>query len=890
MGKIKAGVVVVTEFCRPNDNRFQGYIDYINRSKAVRNKNTAKYNLYQDYMGNPNKTSGLFTSEKDNLSEDEKMQLKEIFEQAQSNESVMWQTVISFDNRWLKQNGIISGNADSIDEAKLKEVARGGVNRMLEAEKLDNAVWSGAIHFNTDNIHIHIATVEPVPMREKKEYTQYEYAYQNGKRIRKPILDENGKPLTKMEYKGRFKPKSIEKCKSYVVNELVNDKENNIKINQIIRDSIVKQKSEHPLVQDEELVKLFEDLYQKMPDCNRNLWNYNNPIMARLRADIDNISTNYLEKYHSDEFKELRERINTQEEVYKQAYGDSKKDYGKNKMNTYIYGPKDDPYHSAPNWRLPYPDKEAAQLQELVAVANENEVDFVWAIHPGQDIKWNQEDRDLLLAKFEKMYQLGVRSFAVFFDDISGEGTNPQKQAELLNYIDEKFAQVKPDINQLVMCPTEYNKSWSNPNGNYLTTLGDKLNPSIQIMWTGDRVISDITRDGISWINERIKRPAYIWWNFPVSDYVRDHLLLGPVYGNDTTIAKEMSGFVTNPMEHAESSKIAIYSVASYAWNPAKYDTWQTWKDAIRTILPSAAEELECFAMHNSDLGPNGHGYRREESMDIQPAAERFLKAFKEGKNYDKADFETLQYTFERMKESADILLMNTENKPLIVEITPWVHQFKLTAEMGEEVLKMVEGRNESYFLRKYNHVKALQQQMFYIDQTSNQNPYQPGVKTATRVIKPLIDRTFATVVKFFNQKFNAHLDATTDYMPHKMISNVEQIKNLPLQVKANRVLISPANEVVKWAAGNSVEIELDAIYPGENIQINFGKDAPCTWGRLEISTDGKEWKTVDLKQKESRLSAGLQKAPVKFVRFTNVSDEEQQVYLRQFVLTIEKK
>ena len=564
--------------------------------------------------------------------------------------------------------------------------------------------------------------------------------------------------------------------------------------------------------------------------------------------------------------------------------------YGKNKMNTYIYGPKDDPYHSAPNWRLPYPDKEAAQLQELVAVANENEVDFVWAIHPGQDIKWNQEDRDLLLSKFEKMYQLGVRSFAVFFDDISGEGTNPQKQAELLNYIDENFAQTKPDVNQLVMCPTEYNKSWSNPNGNYLTTLGEKLNPSVQIMWTGDRVISDITRDGMAWINERIKRPAYIWWNFPVSDYVRDHLLLGPVYGNDTTIAKEMSGFVTNPMEHAESSKIAIYSVASYAWNPAKYDTWQTWKDAIRTILPSASGELECFAIHNSDLGPNGHGYRREESQDIQPAADRFLKSFKEDGSYDKADFEALRNTFERMKESADILLTNTENKPLIAEITPWLRQFKLMAETGEEVLQMVEGRNESYFLRKYNHVKALQQQMFYIDQTSNQNPYQPGVKTATRVIKPLIDQTFAAAVSYYNKKYNARLDAVIDYMPHKIISSVEQIKNLPLQVKANRILISPANEVVKWAPGNSVEIELDAICPGENIQINFGKDAPCTWGRLEISADGKEWKTIDMKQKESRLSADLQKTPLKFVRFTNVSNEEQQVYLRQFVLTIEKK
>ena len=24
--------------------------------------------------------------------------------------------------------------------------------------------------------------------------------------------------------------------------------------------------------------------------------------------------------------------------------------YGQNKMNTYIYGPKDDPYHSSPHW------------------------------------------------------------------------------------------------------------------------------------------------------------------------------------------------------------------------------------------------------------------------------------------------------------------------------------------------------------------------------------------------------------------------------------------------------------------------------------------------------------------------------------------------------------
>lgn len=566
--------------------------------------------------------------------------------------------------------------------------------------------------------------------------------------------------------------------------------------------------------------------------------------------------------------------------------------YGENKMNTYIYGPKDDPYHSSPNWRLPHPEKEAKQLQELVKVAQENEVDFVWAIHPGQDIKWNKEDRELLLAKFEKMYHLGVRSFAVFFDDISGEGTNPVKQAELLNYIDEHFVKVKPDVTPLIMCPTEYNKSWSDPAKGYLTTLGDKLNPSIQIMWTGDRVISDITQDGIQWINERIKRPAYIWWNFPVSDYVRDHLLMGPVYGNDTQIANQMSGFVTNPMEHAEASKIAIYSVASYAWNPTKYNSEKTWKDAIMNILPDAATELEFFAAHNSDLGPNGHKYRREESVNLQPTAQSFTESYIKNKTYTEKDFSILQETFSQMVESSDILVAHADKNPIIVEIMPWLYQFKLLGETGNEVLAMVKAydkNDQSLFMRKYKHVKALQQQMFQIDQTYNQNPYQPGIKTAGRVIKPLIDQTFATVTQCYNQKYSTLLNAETDYMPHKLISDISQIKNLPLQVKINRIQISPALEVIRWPGNGSLTIELDQVYPGENIEIDFGKPEIETWGSLEISANGKDWSKVHFTQENNRLTASLQQKPIKAVRFTNMQHQEQEIYLRRFIITIDK-
>ena len=442
------------------------------------------------------------------------------------------------------------------------------------------------------------------------------------------------------------------------------------------------------------------------------------------------------------------------------------------------------------------------------------------------------------------------------------------------------------------MCPTEYNKSWSDPAKGYLTTLGDKLNPSIQIMWTGDRVISDITQDGIQWINERIKRPAYIWWNFPVSDYVRDHLLMGPVYGNDTQIANQMSGFVTNPMEHAEASKIAIYSVASYAWNPTKYNSEKTWKDAIMNILPDAATELEFFAAHNSDLGPNGHKYRREESVNLQPTAQSFTESYIKNKTYTEKDFSILQETFSQMVESSDILVAHADKNPIIVEIMPWLYQFKLLGETGNEVLAMVKAydkNDQSLFMRKYKHVKALQQQMFQIDQTYNQNPYQPGIKTAGRVIKPLIDQTFATVTQCYNQKYSTLLNAETDYMPHKLISDISQIKNLPLQVKINRIQISPALEVIKWPGNGSLTIELDQVYPGENIEIDFGKPEIATWGSLEISANGKDWSKVNFTQKNNRLTASLQQKPIKAVRFTNMQHQEQEIYLRRFIITIDK-
>lgn len=420
--------------------------------------------------------------------------------------------------------------------------------------------------------------------------------------------------------------------------------------------------------------------------------------------------------------------------------------YGRNKMNVYIYGPKDDPYHRTPDWRIPYPEEEAERMMELVQAATDNNVIFYWAIHPGQDIKWNDEDRDNLLRKFEHMYQLGVRGFAVFFDDISGEGTKADKQAELLNYIDDNFIQTKHDVAPLIMCPTEYNKSWTKLEGGYLATLGERLNKDIHIMWTGDKVVETIDMETLDFVNPLIKRKAFIWWNFPVSDYVQPHLLMGEVYGNGLDIKDDVSAFVSNPMEYAEASKIAIQSIADYTWNMEAYDSRESWLQAIRDLMPENAEYLKTFVSHNSDLGPNGHNFQRMESEEIAPALDTLLNEFRDNGTVNRQAYEQVARECNNIITASYMLLTAEDNRPLAKEIKPWLRYFRELGEYGCAVLDMVRTAAEKdteSFEAAYRRAKALRTIMQMTDDTSNRDHRQPGVKCGTKRLLPAFDSLF---------------------------------------------------------------------------------------------------------------------------------------------------
>lgn len=399
--------------------------------------------------------------------------------------------------------------------------------------------------------------------------------------------------------------------------------------------------------------------------------------------------------------------------------------YGKFKLNSYLYGPKDDPYHSSPNWRLPYPENEAKNIKELVEACNRNRVEFIWAIHPGKDIKWNEEDYQNLLNKFGLMYDLGIRSFAIFFDDIEGEGTNPVKQTELLNRLNRDFVEAKGNISSLVMCPTDYSKLWANPTDKgSLVTFGNTLDRSINMFWTGDVVCSDLTKETMDWFNSRVKRPGYFWWNYPVTDYVRNIVMQGPVYGLDTSLTPDdIVGLASNPMEHGEASKLALYSVADYTWNVSGYNPIDSWERGLSEITPEAKEAYRTFAIHSCDTET---GYRRAESWETQ--------TFRIN-NFSEQQFNELYSEFEKVEQAPAILEAKCKNKLLMNELHPWLTEFSKMGTRGKKTLDLIKiwqsGDNAGFWDAYVSNLMNEEQRKAYNEHKSGTMKLQPFYENA---------------------------------------------------------------------------------------------------------------------------------------------------------------
>ena len=534
--------------------------------------------------------------------------------------------------------------------------------------------------------------------------------------------------------------------------------------------------------------------------------------------------------------------------------------YGANKMNTYIYGPKDDPYHSCPDWRLPYPEDEAENISELVRACGKNRVDFVWAIHPGQDIKWNEEDYRNLLNKFNMMYDLGVRAFAIFFDDISGDGTNPTRQAELLNRLNAEFVKEKGDVRPLIVCPTDYSRLWANPgeNGN-LAIYGKTLDPSIEVFWTGDYVCSDLTRETMEWVNSRIRRPAFYWWNFPVTDYARHIVMQGPAYGLDTTLTSgDLCGIVSNPMEYGEASKIALYGVADYSWNTGAYNALDNWERGLAHIVPGAAEAYRTFAIHSCDTET---GYRRDESWET----ETFLVD-----NYTREQYDALLAEFRKIKEVPAQMEAGCTDKLLLEELRPWLVEFGRLGERGEKALGLIrlleEGKTEEFWTEYTSNLMTA-------DRLASYNAHKCG----TFKLQPFYENAMDDLGIMFYEKLSGEKSSVV-----RGIGSFNNSFSTQTKLMFDNDSTTYYTSGTAQSKGSWIGVDLCSAVPVEEVFILQGRNSTddvdyFDHAALQYSADGKTWHTlIDDMQKQYVIKWEGEPVQARFVRLLRLDSPKQ--------------
>lgn len=319
-----AGIVLVQKFIQPGGAAYKGYVDYMDRPEAISSRSDLRdydiFGTYQEYMGNPEKSTGLFNDE-DYISSAEKEQIKKIFNQSGKQGGILYQTVLSFEPEWLKENGIMDSDGH-IHEDLLREYTRIAVNTIQEKEDMKSFVWTAAVHYNTAHPHIHIAMVDPNP------------SWIPGRGRCKVDAEGN------LYQRGKWKESTMAAAKSRIVNKVLNLADTNKEINEIMRDRIIYQGKVNSFHRDydPQIEGVFSDLLQSLPEDMR-LWKYGNNAMDLYRSQIDYISDMILKNYFEEDLKDLDKILDNISKQYAAAYGESKQgaDFKKGKEKDLRY-------------------------------------------------------------------------------------------------------------------------------------------------------------------------------------------------------------------------------------------------------------------------------------------------------------------------------------------------------------------------------------------------------------------------------------------------------------------------------------------------------------------------------------------------------------------------
>jgi hyaluronoglucosaminidase len=371
--------------------------------------------------------------------------------------------------------------------------------------------------------------------------------------------------------------------------------------------------------------------------------------------------------------------------------------YGRFKLNTYVYAPKDDPYHRD-DWRDLYPPDGLADLARLVETAQDNHVTFTYALAPGLSMCYSDPaDLAALTAKLDSLYAIGVRSFALALDDIDishwncpadadrygepSDGAAAEAQVEMANAVHEEYIADREDVRPLQVVPTEF---WGTHDSDYRRVMRDHLDAAVEVMWTGSAVVPpEITVAQATAAGARFGRSLYLWDNTPVIDYpsAEGRLILAPYAGREAGLSGTLTGIVLNPMNQAAASKVQLIGAADFAWNDADYDPERAHRAAADDLAggdPATAEALLAF-FDLENLAPASVGsdpYAQPQAPALAAAFDAFRTSWASGDR--EGALAGLRATANTLAEAPALIRANVVDPAFVSDCGPWLDATEL--------------------------------------------------------------------------------------------------------------------------------------------------------------------------------------------------------------------
>ena len=562
--------------------------------------------------------------------------------------------------------------------------------------------------------------------------------------------------------------------------------------------------------------------------------------------------------------------------------------YGEHKMNIYVYSPKDDAYLRE-KWRDPYPADRLAEIKELVDRARSRHVEFTYALSPGLSVCYSSDaDLAALTEKFRTLWDIGVRTFAVPLDDISytdwncaadkdafgtGGGAAGTAQAHLLNRVNKEFIARHPGAEPLQMVPTEYYDVKPSP---YKKALATKLDEDVLVEWTGVGVIAPtMTVDQARQAREVFGHPILTWDNYPVNDYVTNRLLLGPFSGREKGLPAQLAGITANPMIQPAASKIALHTVADYAWNDRAYDARASWGAAIEELAGGdarTARALRAFAdaHYSSSLNPR----------QAPELADTIAEFGKDG------DVRRLDGTLRTLQDAPGVLRDRLPDRGFVADSGPWLDATRAWGVAARTALRLIEATragDDATAWRLRQRIPALVEtatSFVYVDLNGKKIP----VLVADGVLDTFVEDAVAAHDKALG--LTGRPTASTDLAVH--------------QDNAVSRMTDGDDSTYFWSAaaprsGSTVGLDLHAERPLGTVTLAMGKsgspDDFLRHGVLEYSSDRKNWTKLAAFDATAEVTAEPPAgATARYVRARATEAQDNWLVVREFTVAGEKR